>query len=59
MQAIGKILTLDASEDQGRFEEFMAPFANMFRTVQSEMANVHAGNADTLKVCWLLVEVSI
>ena len=36
-QSIGRIVTLDASEDQGRFEDFMQPFALAFRNLEALM----------------------
>lgn len=47
--AIGKLLTPDASEDQGRFEEFMAPFAATFRAVTTELARVSTENIHRIK----------
>jgi hypothetical protein len=49
-QAIGRVLTLDATEDQGRFDTFMQPFSAMCRAVSAEM---HAAmpNFQQLKVC--------
>ena len=38
-EAIGRVLTLDATEDQGRFEGFMQPFTSMCRAVQSELSS--------------------
>ena len=50
LQALGRILTLDASEDQGRFEEFMQPMAATFRTLQQELSGpVHPAAAERLQ----------
>ena len=50
LQAIGRILTLDASDDQGRFEEFMIPFGTMFRQVNAEMSSPSQSNILQIKV---------
>lgn len=47
--AIGRILTLDASDDQGRFEEFMIPFGTMFRQVNAEMSSPSQSNILQIK----------
>eukprot|EP00042_Codosiga_hollandica_P039830 m.336856 g.336856 ORF g.336856 m.336856 type:complete len:1074 (+) comp55707_c0_seq3:45-3266(+) len=38
---LGRILTLDASEDQGRFELFMQPFAAVMRDITSALHQHH------------------